>query len=261
MCTKFNDYNDMNTLASDAISECVQDGYRIDAKESIIDREKDKHCTFKAVLKKDVYGIECKRVVTLSDNGDDKNKLCIYHKLDTVGGTKWHEETHTFSSSGASNTLKEMQDDVSNYVEPLHDTDNWLTDHRKRMKRISDVCGLWWDLLCDNFDSNFKRLSDATNRSETDIDNRDKCSRTSACKRLDDYISLKDSDISDKEHIKVNSHDTVDDLYNKIVNKRNDGLKATCSDKQKTLVESSTNSNDDELEDSLVKLVRYIFGS
>lgn len=52
MLTKFHDSNDMNTIASDAIRSYIEDGYRIDAKESVVDREKDKDCTLKAVLKK-----------------------------------------------------------------------------------------------------------------------------------------------------------------------------------------------------------------
>ena len=32
MLTKFNDSNDMNTVASDAIHSYIKDGYRIDAK-------------------------------------------------------------------------------------------------------------------------------------------------------------------------------------------------------------------------------------
>ena len=46
MLTKFNDSNDMNTTASEAINSYLKDGYRIDTKESVIDREKDKDCTF-----------------------------------------------------------------------------------------------------------------------------------------------------------------------------------------------------------------------
>ena len=95
MLTKF---NDMDVIASDAIYSCIKDGYKIDVKESIIDYEKDKDCVFKAVLKKDVDGIECKTIITLSDNGDDKNSYCTYHKVETVGDTKWSEETRTFSS-------------------------------------------------------------------------------------------------------------------------------------------------------------------
>ena len=97
MLTKFSDSNEMNTLASNEINSYIKDGYHIDAKESVIDRDKDKDCTFKAVLKKDVDGIECKTVITLTDNGDDKNKSCMYHKVDTVGDTRWSEETRTYS--------------------------------------------------------------------------------------------------------------------------------------------------------------------
>ena len=102
MLTNSNDSNDMNTIASDAIHSYIKDGYRIDAKESMIDREKDKDCSFKAVLKKDVGGIECKTAITLSSNVDDKSKYYKYHKVETIGTATWSEETRTFSSSHAS---------------------------------------------------------------------------------------------------------------------------------------------------------------
>ncbi len=106
MLTKFNDSNDMNTVASDAIHSYIKDGYRIDAKESVIDREKDKDCTFKAVLKKDVDGIECKTVITLNESKDDNNHVCSYSKVDWVGDTKWSEESRSFSTSTGSSKYK-----------------------------------------------------------------------------------------------------------------------------------------------------------
>ena len=115
MLTKF---NDMNSVASEAIHSCIRDGYHIDAKESVIDREKDKDCVFKAVLKKDANGIECKTVITLSDNGDDRNKYCTYHKVETVGDTKWSEETHTYSSINTPSKLNDYIDQLWNSNSP-----------------------------------------------------------------------------------------------------------------------------------------------
>lgn len=111
MLTKF---NDMNEVVSDAIHSCIKDGYKIDAKESVIDHEEDNDCVFKAVLKKDVDGIECKTVITLNDNEDDKSKYCTYHKVETVGDTKWSEETHTYSSINTSNKLNDYIDRLWN---------------------------------------------------------------------------------------------------------------------------------------------------
>jgi hypothetical protein len=68
MLTSFNNTNDMNILASNTINSYIQDGYRIDAKESAIDSEKNKNCTFKAVLKKDVDGVLCKTIITLHES-------------------------------------------------------------------------------------------------------------------------------------------------------------------------------------------------
>lgn len=192
MLTKFNDSSDMNTLASDAIHSYIKDGYRIDAKESVIDRDKDRDCTFKAVLKKDADGIECKTVITLSDNGDDKNKHCTYHKVETVGDTKWSEETRTFSYSHGSKCCNKPNK---------------------------------WECKCP-----------------------------SAFTRLDDYIKLNNEDES--THIKVNADDSEDDIYNKIVDRKKN-LKEAFEAKARA---DKQEENDDELEDSLIKVVRYIFG-
>lgn len=133
MLTKFKDSNDMNTIASDAIHSYIKDGYRIDAKESVIDRDKDKDCTFKAVLKKDVDGIECKTVITLTETGkDDSNKTCTYHKVETVGDTKWSEESRTFSSSTDKTKLNSA---VKNHV----------------MDNLCKTPRMWWDHADDNF--------------------------------------------------------------------------------------------------------------
>ena len=290
MLTKFNDSNDMNTVASDAIHSYIKDGYRIDAKESVIDREKDKDCTFKAVLKKDVDGIECKTVITLSDNGDDKNKHCTYHKVETVGDTKWSEETRTFSSSccGAD----------KNTFEPKawRDSLQWLDDHRKRMRSISDKYNFGWDWFDRNWSNRFKRLSDVIKAPDDTHDSCDdnsdkantkwKCKCPSAYTKLDDYIKLDTpTDKSDNGHIKVNAKDTESDIYNKIVDKYSKDTKKKVpieslinkKDADKTIddvidkvkanaanskLESRDNDDDDadDLEDSLIKLVRYIFG-
>jgi len=283
MLTKFNDTNDMNAIASDAINSCIKDGYRIDAKESVIDREKDKDCTFKAVLKKDVDGIECKTVITLTDNGDDHNKSCTYHKVETIGDTKWSEKTRTYKSSTASGCKKKCCCD---------EDDNWLESHRKRMKRISDKYGFNWDWFGDSFDDRFNRLADVI-KSPTDTTNSDKkdtkwkCNCPSAYQRLDDYVKLNDSKDSDvkikfttsngnevdvkdmrdqnvkvecaNDHIKVDAKDSVDDIYNKIVNRKKNLEEAVNKARAKDIEEPKT-STEDDLEDSLIKLVRYIFG-
>lgn len=189
MITKFNDSNDMNILASDVINSYIRDGYRIDAKESMIDQVKDNDCAFKAVLKRDIDGIECKAVITVSDNGDDKNKYCEYRKVETVGDTKWSEETRTFSYSIA-------------------------------------------DRFCNK-------------QSKCDCKNKPELTR------LVDYINMNNEDDT---RIKVNVNDSESDIYNKIVDRKKnlkEAIGATVKDDKK---------EDDELEDSLVKLVRCIFG-
>lgn len=308
MLTKFNSSNDMNTVASDAIHSYIEDGYHIDAKESVIDRDKDKDCTFKAVLKKDVDGIECKTTITLTDNGDDKNKACTYHKVETVGDTKWSEETRTFSSSTDKTKLN-----TPNFDKARKMWESDINDWRKQARYLSDAYNLGWDWLGKasvvddvynllnsmSLDSLYSvrnallnmddKKASTDNKSNADKkDSKWKCKCPSAYQRLSDYIKLntddkdksdkKDNDVkvkpaasNEKEHIKVEPTDTVDDIYKKIVAKNNEKI----DDKQmddivdKVKASSATNKNvedklpkqdpDDSLEDSLIKLVRYLF--
>lgn len=272
MLTKFNSSNDMNVIASDTISSYINDGYRIDAKESVIDRNKDKDCTFKAVLKKDVDGIELKTTITITDNGDDKNKSCTYHKVETAGDLKWSEETRTFSHSTdqiklnstvnnsniddtnkTSHTLFDHEDDLSDYY---HDTvrrifkdfslfDDEFSDRRKRIADINKT----------TVDDNKQSTNDESIKDKKDA----KCK--SAYQRLDDYIKHITDDKAnhssdEKEHIKVDAKDSESDIYNKIVNRKKN-LDDACNTKEDDLTKQDTS---DDIEDSLVKLVRWIFG-
>lgn len=304
MLTKINNTtNDMNTFASDAINSYIRDGYRIDAKESVIDREKDKDCTFKAVLKKDVDGIECKTTITLSDFGDDKNKSCKYHKVETVGDTKWSEETRTFSHSTDKSRLNNVVDKVlkSNPMcSIVLDDDQWIKNHRKRMQRILDD----WDMFgSDSFFKTFKHIEDlikipdlSCDTCKKDKDNNvskceDKCTtnNNSADNTNKNVVTkceckcTKDNSQSDNDtevHIKIHPTDSENDIYNKIVNRKKNlenvcKCNKTINDKRidamvdKIKAEAANNVKndnlpkqdpDDEIEDSLIKLVRYIFG-
>ena len=282
MLTKFNSSNDMNSIASDAISSYINDGYRIDAKESVIDRDKDKDCTFKAVLKKDVDGIELKTTITITDNGDDKNKSCTYHKVETAGDLKWSEETRTFSHSTdqiklnstvnnnticdnnnkTSHTLFDHEDDFTDYY---HDT------VRRIFKDFS--------LFDDEFNDRRKHISDInkTTSSDKKQSTNDESSKDTKCKsayqRLDDYIKhiTDDKDklsSNEKEHIKVDAKDSESDIYNKIVNRKKK-LEEAIRNANRTHYGINVDAKEegiqkqdtsDDIEDSLVELVRWIFG-
>lgn len=276
MLTKFNSSNDMNAIASDAISSYINDGYRIDAKESVIDRDKDKDCTFKAVLKKDVDGIELKTTITITDNGDDKNKSCTYHKVETAGDLKWSEETRTFSHSTDQIKLNSTEnnsticDNNNKMSHTLFDHEDDFTDYyRDAVRRIFKD----FSLFDDEFSDRRKRISDInkTTSSDKKQSTNDESSKDTKCKsahqRLDDYIKHitddKDKLSSDeKEHIKVDAKDSESDIYNKIVNRKKNledacNTKANVDAKEKGIQKQDTS---DDIEDSLVKLVRWIFG-
>ena len=272
MLTRFNSSNDMNAIASDAINSYIEDGYRIDAKESVIDRDKDKDCTFKAVLKKDVDGVELKTTITITDNGDDKNKSCTYHKVESAGDIKWSEETRTFSHSTDQTKL--------NGTVKNHSTDNLRSTPSPRLDNVDDITDYYHDtvrrifkdfsLFDDEFSDRRKRIADinkttiddkkqSTNDESIKDKNDTKCK--SAYQRLDDYIKHitddKDKRLSDeKEHIKVDAKDSEADIYNKIVNRKKN-LEDVCNAKEDSIQKQDTS---DDIEDSLVKLVRWIFG-
>lgn len=188
---------------SDMIHSYIKDGYKIDSKESVIDREKDKDCTFKAVLKKDVDGIECKTVITLSDNGDDKNKSCTYHKVDTVGNEKWNEVTSSFNFKTGKNTV---------------------IDSQTKFERLDDV------IKVNNKTKKVRRW---------------KCTTPSAYKRNTCDCKCREDK---KDSTKTNE---IDELVNKIRSNINSSICSGCSTKSTT---------SDEAEDSLVTMVRRIFG-
>ena len=282
MLTKFNSSNDMNSIASDAISSYINDGYRIDAKESVIDRNKDKDCTFKAVLKKDVDGIELKTTITISDNGDDKNKSCTYHKVETACDLKWSEETRTFSHS--TDQIKLNSTENNSNIDDTNKTSHTLFDHEDEFndyyhdtaRRIFKDFRLFNDEFIDNlyeFIDRRKHISDVnkTTSSDKKQSTNDESSKDTKCKsayqRLDDYIKhITDDKVNhssdEKEHIKVDAKDSEYDIYNKIVNRKMNledacNTKANVDAKEEDLQNQDTS---DDIEDSLVKLVRWIFG-
>lgn len=116
MFNNFNDQDNMNNIASDAIHSYIKDGYRIDAAESIVDSNIDKGCTFKAVLKKDENDIEYIAVIKLFD---DKNKSQVSHKVEiTVSATKTDKITAVSSSKNSNECSDE------DYLEQLLDAIN-----------------------------------------------------------------------------------------------------------------------------------------
>lgn len=227
MLTNFNDSNEMNTFVSDAISARIQDGYRIDAKESVVDHEKDKNCTFKAVLKKDVDGVLCKTVITLHESADFNNinklnfKASTYHRVDLVDDLVWGEETRTFSSSYRSPSTKS----VSNTDSDLHH-------------------------------ANGKIILNVNDKKHEVKDLRNEQYRFDWLKSPDDYVEPSDNKIR---------FNRLSDVIKFVDNSGGtDNCAKRCDDKSKN---DSAPTNDecdlissDDLEDSLIKLVGYIFG-
>ena len=144
MFNNFNDQDNMNNIASDAINSYIKDGYRIDAAESIVDSDIDKGCTFKAVLKKNENDIEYIAVIKLFD---DKNKSQVSHKVEiTVSATKTDKITTESSSKNSSECsdedyLEQLLDEIndskeSDEFQPSYDN---LNDY---IKIKSDEAGL-----------------------------------------------------------------------------------------------------------------------
>lgn len=241
MLTKF---NDIDSITSNAIHSCIQDGYHIDSKESVIDHEKDKDCTFKAVLKKDVDGIECKTVITLSNSDDDKNKCCTYHKVETVGDTKWSEETRIFKSNFVDNDLKD-NNKLSNETNSLFVNDDSVktTDcHDEDDCKEDDIFNDWLNNNKSKLFSDILKITNSySNKSKDKHGNTNKNCTLDQC---DECIKANNKT--------KNIDDKIDDTIDKI--KENSVL-------ENNMKSVKQNKYENEFEDSLIKLVRFIFGN
>lgn len=262
MLTKFNNSADVNTMISDDINSYIKDGYRIDAKESMIDHEKDKNCTFKAVLKKDVDGIECKTVITSADKHYDNNKITTYHKVETVGDTKWSEKICTFKSTD--------DNDIQN-INNKSDNDKLNTDHyrrRKCLKLISDKHGFRWRWLNNNDTQNVNKnkSDDKLNKKESSSD---KCKKvaenyTNDYTKYDSYIS----DLLNKWHKSMDDYlnTFIDrpsfkylDNYAKLPDKKEDNNVNNKTKSDFNKVTCTKQDPDDYLKDSLIEIINMLF--
>lgn len=89
-------------------------------------------------------------------------------------------------------------------------------------------------------------------------------------KRLSDVVNIVDSDTNScKDHVKIDSHESADDIYSKIINKqktdqKNENKVESCVNNANTSASSNMSSNtakqnyDDEFEDSIVRLIHYL---
>lgn len=185
----------VNNDVSDIIHSYIKDGYKLDPQESIIDKEKDKDCTFKAVLNKDVDGAKHKTTITMSETNDNGIKCSTYRKVDLINGAACKGETKKSTSPANEPTFKSLDD----YVK--------VGDKKKKVRR--------WKCVTPHKDTKQENVTTAPN------------------------------------NVYTNRVSEIDELVNKI---RSNIDASICSG-------FSTKSNQsDEVEDSLVTMVRRIFG-
>ena len=159
MFNNFNDQDDMNNIASDAIHSYIKDGYRIDAAESIVDSDIDKGCTFKAVLKKNENDIEYMAVIKLFD---DKNKSQVSHKVEiTVSATKTDKITTVSSSKNSSECSDE------DYLEQLLDEINSSKDNDEFQP---SYCNLNDYIKIKSDEANLKEQCNSNNKSDDEME-------------------------------------------------------------------------------------------
>lgn len=159
MFNNFNDQDDMNNIASDAIHSYIKDGYRIDATESIVDSDIDKGCTFKAVLKKNENDIEYMAVIKLFE---DKNKSQVSHKVEiSVSATKTDKITTVSSSKNSSECSDE------DYLEQLLDEINSSKDNdefQPSYRKLNDYIKIKSD------EANLKEQCNSNNKSDEEME-------------------------------------------------------------------------------------------
>ena len=159
MFNNFNDQDDMNNIASDAIHSYIKDGYRIDAAESIVDSDIDKGCTFKAVLKKNENDIEYMAVIKLFD---DKNKSQVSHKVEiTVSATKTDKITTVSSSKNSSECSDE------DYLEQLLDEINGSKDNDEFQPSYGNLNDY---IKIKSDEANLKEQCNSNNKSDEEME-------------------------------------------------------------------------------------------
>lgn len=217
------DSKSLNDEISNAIHSYIADGYRIDAKESVIDPASDGDCTFKAVLTKDVDGIECKAVITLNESKDDNNHACSYSKVDWVGDTKWSEESRSFSTSTGSSKYK--------------------CKCPSAFKRLDDYIK-----LPKSFDLTNTPRYDNVKLEVADKDNTDNTKRE----------DIKDDTFKKLRERLNNIYGTPKDKMSGSFNMNKDSIKEAYDAKARK--DWLASKDDPDEEDDLVKLVKLIFG-
>lgn len=263
---------------SDMIRKYTLDGYKIDCKESAVDPDSDvdKDCTFKAVLKKDVDGIECKTIIRLLEEKTAIGKSTTLSKVEYVGDTKWSAESHSYSHS-YTYPAKDYDSDTSAWDKYIYSTMG-----NKSFTRLADVIKTSnkdkgdstkkWRSALDFPPSEYQRLDDYIKLNDKKDEENTKIKFTAPdgkeVEAVDlHYKSIKAEPAKDNHiegdgtvHIKVNRDDSVDDVYKKITDKRKDGLKEAGDAKLLSDLRNLKSDDSDEVEDSLLTLIKFLFG-
>lgn len=268
---------DLNDKVADVIHSYIEDGYKINCKESIIDPLKDKDCTFKAVLTKDVDGIECKTVIKTLANQDKSNVATKFHKVDYVGSDIFNEEIRSFNSSYKEENIKEpvfnsVQKSINNSLD-LHKDEqlnNYLNNIKKHIygtSMIDDMWNKWHNRMMNhlnmfNCDPIFGSLEDYLRfpNNETKKVEFKQVDNEPVNIPINKNVKEKVETCKESEHIKVEDKDTAQSLINKIKaasKKYHNEDKDTNSDSSK--VTCTKNDPDDELKDSLIDLINFLF--
>ena len=246
---------------SDMIRKYTLDGYKIDCKESAVDPDSDvdKDCTFKAVLKKDVDGIECKTIIRLLEEKTAIGKSTTLSKVEYVGDTKWSAESHSYSHSYTCPVKDDSESAWNKY--------NRLDDIFKLPNKKDDDSSIKWKCKCP---SAFNRLDDYIKLNDKKDEGDAKIKFTAPDGKEVEAVDLHNKNIRVEKdnriegdgtvHIKVDSNDSVDDVYKKITAKRKDGLKEAGDAKLLSDLKNLKSDDNDEPEDSLVTLIKFLFG-
>ena len=261
---------------SDMIRKYTLDGYKIDCKDSAVDPDSDvdKDCTFKAVLKKDIDGIECKTIIRLLEEKTAIGKSTTLSKVEYVGDTKWSAESHSYSHSYTC-PAKDYDSDTSAWDKYKSSKSSFtrLADVIKTQNKDEDDSTKKWRSALDFSPSAYQRLDDYIKLNDKKDEENAKIKFTTPdgkeVEAVDLHIkSIKAEPVKDNHiegdgtvHIKVNRDDSVDDVYKKITDNRKDGLKEASDAKLLSdLRNLKSDNNNDEVEDSLLTLIKFLFG-
>lgn len=122
---------------SDLIREYTNEGYKIDCKESIIDKSKEPDVTFKTVINKDINKIHCKVIIEITEHLSEGWKFISLSKDeyvddDLISHSLEEYKYHAYGIYGIDPKSLIKEDEINK-------AENEYLDNLKKRYRVRDI--------------------------------------------------------------------------------------------------------------------------